>query len=112
MGCNNVTVNVGGVPYMDVRSVQVTTEEVNLALGFRRIAPVGLLAVRVGTAIPEGTTGTLPVMLTLNGTSRQLTTLGGTAVTAADIAGTGVILVFNDLFNGILQVVSPLTATA
>ena len=105
-----MTVNVGGVPYMDVKSVQVTAEDVNLALGFRRIAPVGLIAVRIGTAIPEGTTGTLPVMLTLNGTSRQLTQLGGAAVTAADVAGTGVILVFNDLFNGVLQLVSPAAA--
>lgn len=110
MGCNTVTVNVNGIPYLDARNIQVTTENVNIAMGIRRIAPVGLFALRIGTSIPEGTTGTLPVVLTLNGTSRQLTVLGGDAVTAADIVGTGVILVFNDLFNGVLQVVSPLTA--
>lgn len=111
MGCNNnVTVNVNGVPYMDVASVQVTQENVNLVLGFRRIPPVGLIAVRIGTAIPDGTTGTLPVTLTLNGTTRQLTQMGGDVVTAASVAGTGVILVFNDLFRGLLQVVSPVAA--
>lgn len=112
MGCNAVTVNVNGIPYLESRSVQVTTEAVNIAMGFRRIPPVGLFALRIATAIPEGTTGTLPVNLTLNGTTRALTQLGGDAVTAADLVGTGVILVFNDLFNGVLQVVSPLTATA
>ena len=112
MGCNAVTVNVNGIPYLESRSVQVTTEAVNIAMGFRRIAPVGLFALRIATAIPEGTTGTLPVNLTLNGTTRALTQLGGDVVTAADLVGTGVILVFNDLFNGVLQVVSPLTATA
>ncbi|MBR5159667.1 MAG: hypothetical protein IKW84_08835 [Bacteroidaceae bacterium] len=112
MGCNAVTVNVNGIPYLESKNVQVTTEAVNIAMGFRRIAPVGLFALRIATAIPEGTTGTLPVTLTLNGTARALTQLGGDAVTAADLAGTGVIMVFNDLFNGVLQVVSPLTATA
>jgi len=113
MGCNDVvTVNVNGIPYLTSKNVQVTTEAVNIAMGFRRIAPVGLFALRIATAIPEGTTGTLPVNLTLNGTTRALTQLGGDAVTAADLVGTGVILVFNDLYNGVLQVVSPLTATA
>jgi hypothetical protein len=50
------------------------------------------------------------VTLTLNGSARQLTFFDGTPVTAADITGTGVIEVFNDRFNGILQLVSPLTA--
>ena len=34
----------------------------------------------------------------------------GTPVTAADITGTGVITVFNDRFNGILQITSALAA--
>ncbi|MBR4405965.1 MAG: hypothetical protein IKT30_06290, partial [Bacteroidaceae bacterium] len=68
MGCNAVTVNVNGIPYLESKNVQVTTEAVNIAMGFRRIAPVGLFALRIATAIPEGTTGTLPVTLTLNGT--------------------------------------------
>jgi hypothetical protein len=50
------------------------------------------------------------VHLTLNGTSRALTFFDGTPVTAADITGTGIITVFNDRFNGILQMTSALTA--
>jgi hypothetical protein len=47
------------------------------------------------------------VTLTLNGTTRNLTLLDGTPVTVANlIGGTGVITVFNDRFNGILQLTS------
>ena len=110
MGCFNVTTNVNGIPYLSTTNVIVSDTTVDFALGFRRIQPVGYFTVRIQDAIPEGTTGTLPVHLTLNGTSRALTFFDGTPVTAADIAGTGIITVFNDRFNGILQMTSALTA--
>lgn len=103
MGCYNITTNVNGIPYLSTTNVTVTDEAVNFALGFRRIQPVGYFTVRVTNAIPTGTTETLPIQLTLNGTSRPLTFFDGTPVTAADITGTGVLMVFNDRFNGILQ---------
>lgn len=102
MRCFNVTTNVNGVPYLSTTNVTVTTEAVDFALGFRNIQPVGYLSIRIANAIPADTTGTLPVTLTLNGTTRALTFFNGTPVTAADLTGTGVILVFNDRFNGIL----------
>ena len=108
--CSNITTNVNGTPYLTSTNITVTDTAVDIALGFRRIQPVGYLTVRVATAIPDGTTGTLPVTLTLNGTSRPLTFFNGTPVTAADLEGTGVITVFNDRFNGILQLTSPLSA--
>lgn len=108
--CSNITTNVNGTPYLTSNNITVTDTVVDIALGFRRIQPVGYLTVRIATAIPDGTTGTLPVTLTLNGTSRALTFFNGTPVTAADLEGTGVITVFNDRFNGILQLVSPLEA--
>ena len=108
MGRYNITTNVTGVPYLSTTNVTVTDTAVDFALGFRRIAPVGYFTVRITDAIPEGTTGTLPVTLTLNGTSRALTAFNGAPVTAADITGTGVITVFNDRFNGILQITSAL----
>lgn len=110
MGRYNITTNVTGVPYLSTTNVTVTDTAVDFALGFRRIAPVGYFTVRITDAIPEGTTGTLPVTLTLNGTSRALTAFNGAPVTAADITGTGVITVFNDRFNGILQITSALVA--
>lgn len=113
MGCcfNRITTNaVEGIPYITVSNVTVTDTAVNFALGFRNIAPVGYFTVRVADAIPTGTTGTLPINLTLNGTSRPLTFFDGTPVTATNITGTGVLLVFNDRYTGILQLMSPTTA--
>ena len=108
--CSNITTNVNGFPYLTSTNITVTDTAVDIALGFRRIQPVGYMTVRIASAIPDGTTGTLPVTLTLNGTARALTFFDGTPVTAADLEGTGVIEVFNDRFNGILQLMSPLTA--
>lgn len=105
--CFNITTNAGGIAYLNVTNVTVGTESVDLALGFRRIQPVGYITIRLATAIPADATTTLPVTLTLNGTTRNLTLFDGTQVTVADlIGGTGVFLVFNDRFNGILQLVS------
>lgn len=106
----NVTTNTYGVPYLSTKNVTVTDTAVDFALGFSRIPPVGYFTVRIENAIPDGTTDTLPVNITLNGTSRALTFFNGTPVTAADITGTGIITVFNDRFNGILQIVSAVAA--
>ena len=110
MGHFNVTTNVNGVPYLSTTNVTVTDTAVDFALGFRRISPVGYFTVRITDAIPADTIGTLPVNLTLNGVTRALTFFNGTPVTAADITGTGVFTVFNDRFNGILQITSALAA--
>lgn len=110
-GCNiNVTTNVTGIPYITTTGVSVTDASVDLSLGFRRIPKIGKFVIRVANAIPDGTTATLPVQITLNGTTRPLTTFGGVAVTATDLVGTGVIEVWYDWFEGITQVTSPLTA--
>ena len=108
MNCNPIlATNAGGIPYIVSTNTTVGTDTVNIALSLRRIQPVGYLTIRLATAIPAGTTDTLPVTLTLNGTTRNLTLLDGTPVTVANlIGGTGVITVFNDRFNGILQLTS------
>ena len=110
MGCFNVTTNINGVPYLSTTNTTVTDTAATFALGFRRIQPVGYFTVRIENALPDGTTDTLPVFLELNGTSRALTFFNGTPVTAADLTGTGIITVFNDRFNGILQITSALAA--
>ena len=108
-GCNiNVTTNVNGIPYITTDGITVGEETVDFALGFRRIPKIGKIVIRIASAIPEGTTGTLPVRFTLNGNSRNLTFFGGQNVTAADLAGTGVIEAWFDWFNGIFQLTSPL----
>lgn len=109
MACFNITTNAGGIPYLSTTNVTVSDTSVDLALGWQRnrLAPVGYFTVRVADAIPAGTTTTLPVTLSLNGITRNLTLYDGTAVTVEDlIGGTGAILVFNDRFNNILQLMS------
>lgn len=109
MNCNNsVITNMGGIPYIATTNTTVGTEAVDFALGFirRPLPPVGYFTVRITNAIPTGTTGTLPITLTLNGSTRALTNADRSAVTAADITGTGVLLIFNDRFNGVLQLMN------
>lgn len=112
-GCNiNVTTNVSGIPYLSTNGVSVSTESVDFALGFRRIPKIGKVVIRIVNAIPDGTTGTLPVRFTLNGNTRDLTFFGGDSVTAADLTGAGVIEAWYDWFNGIFQITSVLAPTA
>ena len=102
----------GNIPYLEVTNITVGTAAVDLALGYRRVPTPGVLLVRIPQSIPTGTTETLPVTLTLNGVTRNLTFFGGTQVTVADVMGTGVMQVFNDKYNGILQLLStPAPAT-
>jgi hypothetical protein len=102
----NVTTNAGGIPYISSTNVTIGTETVDIALGFRRIQPVGYFTVFVDNTIPTGTTTTLPVTLTLNGTTRALTLPNGTPVTVAELLETSLFTVFNDRFRGILTLVS------
>jgi hypothetical protein len=111
--CNNqITTNTRGIPYLASTNVTVSDTTVDIALGWRELPQIGLFFVRLATPIPTGTTATLPVTLTLNGSTRALTLLGGAAATVASIGvGTsGVIGVFNDKFNGILQMVTTVAA--
>lgn len=112
-GCNvNVTTNVNGIPYLTTEGVSVSEAAVSFALGFRRIPRIGKIAIRIANAIPTGTTATLPVQITLNGVTRDLTFFGGGNVTVANLTGTGVIEVWYDYFNGILQLTSVLAPAA
>lgn len=105
--CNqNITTNAGGIPYFSSTNVTIGTETVDIALGFRRIAPIGYFTVFIDDVIPEGTTTTLPITLTLNGTTRSLTLPNGTPVTVAELIGVNVMEVFNDRFRGILTLMS------
>lgn len=107
MNCNcNITINAGGQPYIANTQVTVGTESVNISLGWRRIQPIGYFTVRMANAIPSDATTTLPVTITLNGTTRALTLPNGTPVTVADILNTSVMLIFNDKYEGILALMS------
>ena len=106
-GCNmNVTTNAGGFPYISSTNVTVSTESVDIALGFRRIQPIGYFTVYVSDALAADTTTTLPVTLTLNDVTKPLTLPNGTPVTAAELLNVSNILVFNDRTRGLLTLMS------
>ena len=110
MNCTpNVTTNAGGIPYLSSTNVTIGTESVDIALGFRRIQPVGYLTIAINDVIPADATTTLPVTLTMNGVTRNLTLPNGTNVTAAELLNVNTALVFNDRKRGLLVLMSRTT---
>lgn len=107
MNCvNNVTTNAGGIAFLRSTATTIGTETIDIALGFRRIQPLGYFTVRISDVIPADTSATLPVTLTLNVTTRQLTLANGENATAAELLNVSTILVWNDRFNGSLMLMS------
>ena len=105
-----INVNVNGIPDLSSLAVNVSTTQVafdfnnhrNVGRPFR-----GLLIIRLAQAIPTGTTGTLPIVFTSgSGSSQPLTGLNGEAITVADIAGTGVYLVWYESQTDTLQLLT------
>ncbi len=108
--CNRIlATNAGGIPYIVSTNTTVGTESVDIALGFRRIQPVGYLTIIIDSVVPADATTTLPVTLTMNGTTRSLTLPNGTPVTAAELLNVSNILVFNDRTRGLLTLMSRTT---
>ena len=107
MNCINIiATNAGGIPYITSTNTTIGTETVDIAIGFRRIQPVGYLTVAISDVIPADTTATLPITLSMNGTTRNLTLPNGTNVTAADLLNVNTILLFNDRKRGLLVLMS------
>lgn len=105
-----INVNVNGIPALSSLSVSVSATQVafdfnnhrNVGAPFR-----GLLIIRLAQAIPTGTTDTLPIVFTsAGGNAQPLTTYNGDAVTVADIAGTGVYLVWFESQTNTLQLLT------
>ena len=111
MNCCNpiVATNAGGIPYIVSTNTTIGTETVDIALGFRRIQPVGYLTIIISDVVPADATTTLPVTLTMNGVTRNLTLPNGTQVTAAELLNVSNILVFNDRSRGLLTLMSRTT---
>ena len=108
MACCNqiIATNAGGIPYIVSANTTIGTETIDIALGFRRIQPVGYLTIAISDVIPADATTTLPITLTMNGTTRALTLPNGTAVTAAELLNVNTIMVFNDRVRGVLVLMS------
>ena len=105
--CMNIlATNAGGIPYIVSTNTTVGTETVDIALGFRRIQPVGYLTVVVSDVMPADAITTVPVTLTMDGTTRNLVLPNGTNVTAAELLNVSTFLVFNDRKRGLLVLMS------
>ncbi len=63
----------------------------------------GLLLVNVTTAIPTGTTGTLPIVFKTGNVTKAATKVGGVPLTAADVPSTGYLLFFYDRTTGVFE---------
>lgn len=106
-----INVNGGfGIPTLSSNSVSVTTT--NVAFDFNNHRNVGrpfrgLLIVRLAQAIPAGTTDTLPIVFTSDGSnSTPVTTFNGDPVTVADIPGTGVYVLWYESQTDTLQLLT------
>ena len=108
MNCCNpvIATNAGGIPYIVSTNTTIGTETINIALGARRIQPIGYMSIMISDVIPADATTTLPVTLTLNDVTKALTLPNGTPVTAAELLNVGNILVFNDRTRGLLTLMS------
>jgi hypothetical protein len=102
-------VNQNGIAILDSTSVSVGADAVTITLSepLSRFVPArGLVLVNLTNEIPSGTTGTLPVRLTMSGFTSVVTTYGGTPLTVADISGIGMYLFYYDRVRDILQIMS------
>lgn len=106
-----INVNVNGIPALSSVAVNVTTT--NVAFDFNNHRNVGspfrgLIIVRLNQAIPTGTTTTLPIVFTSGGggNARPLIGYDGEAVTVADIAGTGIYIVWYESSTDTLQLIT------
>ena len=111
MDCVNIlATNAGGIPYISSTNTTIGTETVDIALGFRRIQPVGYLTIVINDVVPTDVTTTLPVTFTMNGITRNLTLPNGTNITAESLVNVSVLTVFNDRSRGLLTLMSPTIA--
>lgn len=104
--------NRRGVPKIDVQSINVTGTNVELVLpnnAFRFLPENGLVLIRIGVAIPTGTTATLPLVFTSNDATQVLTKVGGVELTVADVPSTGIYLFFYDKTGNVMQLLSRTT---
>lgn len=103
---NTNYVNINGIAALESTGVSVSTDSVKYTMrpSFSSNVPYkGIILVKLSQSIPEGTTTTLPIVLSMNGFDQNLTVYGGDNLTVADFAGTGVYLVYYNRVTGELQ---------
>lgn len=101
--------NRRGIPKLGASTVSVTATAVvfNLANNaFRFLEESGLVLIRISSAIPTGTSDTLPVVFQSNNATQAVTNVGGVPLTAADIPSTGIYLFYYDKDMRLMQILS------
>ena len=101
---------------LPVTNVTVGTEAVTLELpnhAFRNRDYVGGFYIDLRTAIPTGTSATLPILIGTNGDTRPLVTYNNEPVRVENLAGTGIYLLhYNKYTNQVFLVSDGYKATA
>ena len=90
-------------------NVTVGTENVTIEIpnhAFFRRNYVGSFFLNLRTAIPAGTTATLPILIGTNGDTRPLMETEGTPVTVANITGAGIYEIHYNKFTNELYLVN------
>ena len=98
--------NRGGIPRLATSAVSVSTTAVTFTLPSNNTFYSnynGLILLKMEQEIPDGTTATLPIVLTSNAGPKTVTTFGGEDWTVADYA-TGIHLAYYESNTGILQI--------
>lgn len=104
--------NRRGIPRFASDSLAVNTADVTYSFnGFPGNTNnfCGLIAFKLSQSL-EGATATLPVIFNLGGSNVNLTYLDGVNVTAGDLGGTGIYLVFLDCQSNTLQLLTGYSA--
>jgi len=105
-----INVNQLGIPTVSSKSVTVGTTQV--AFDFNNHPTLGqpfrgIVVVRLNQAIPAGSTTTLPIVFTSDGTNAvNLVGYNGDNVTVAGIPGSGIYLVFVDSQSNTVQLLT------
>lgn len=90
-------------------NVTVGTDAVTIEIpnhAFSRRNFVGSFFLNLRTAIPTGTTSTLPILIGTNGDTRQLMETEGTSVTVANINGAGIYEIHYNKYTNELYLVN------
>lgn len=107
-------VNINGIPALMSRRTVVSETSVDFIFrpDWDRNPFRGLLLINLPEALPDGTTGTLPIRFTMAGNTVNVTLPGGTNWTAADFPGAGIYLVIYDRVENVLQLMTYFPAAA
>ncbi len=101
--------NRRGIPLIETSSINVTDDNVVINIpnrSCRWLNDKGVILLRLNQVIPDGTTDTLPVVFSSNDFTQPLTNVGGTAITAAQILGAGVYMIYYDKNANLMQLLT------